>query len=59
MALCVSIQGFKATYCPILCVEGSFLKHKRRGYMVAITLDANDQLYPVAFKVVDSENNNT
>ena len=44
---------------PVLCADGSFLKHKCGGHMlVAIVSDANNHLYPVAFAVVDSENNN-
>ncbi|XP_047335801.1 uncharacterized protein LOC124939366 [Impatiens glandulifera] len=45
---------------PVLCIDASFLKHKVRGQLlVAIALDANEQLYPVAFGVVDLENNNS
>ncbi|XP_047320369.1 uncharacterized protein LOC124924361 [Impatiens glandulifera] len=45
---------------PVLCIDASFLKHKVGGQLlVAIALDANEQLYPVAFGVVDSENNNS
>ena len=59
MALGVPIRGFKATCHLVLCVDGSFLKYKCGGHMsVAITLDVNNHLYPVAFVVVDGENNN-
>ncbi|XP_047324736.1 uncharacterized protein LOC124928243 [Impatiens glandulifera] len=59
MSLGYSIRGFR--YCrPVLCVDASFLKHKIEGQLlVAIALDANEQLFPVAFGVVDSENNNS
>ena len=44
----------------ILCINGSFLKHKCGEHMlVAITLDVNNQLYPISFAVVNSENNNS
>ncbi|XP_047325772.1 uncharacterized protein LOC124929451 [Impatiens glandulifera] len=48
-------------YCrPVLCVDVSFLKHKIGGQLlVAIVLDANEQLYSVAFGVIYSENNNS
>ena len=60
MSLGVSIRGFKSWCRPVLCVDASFLKHKIGGQLlVAIALDANEQLYPVAFGVVDSENNNS
>ena len=59
MALGVCIRGFKGNCRPVLYVDGSHLKHKCGGHMlVAITLDANNQLYPAAFAVVDYENNN-
>lgn len=60
MSLGVSIRGFRACIRPVICVDASFLKHKFGGQLlVAIALDANEQLYPVAFGVVDSENNNS
>ena len=58
MALDVSICGFKSTCRPVLCVDGSFLKHKCGGHMlVVIALNVNNHLYLVAFAVVDYENN--
>ncbi|XP_047340744.1 uncharacterized protein LOC124944521 [Impatiens glandulifera] len=60
MSLGVSIRGFKSCCRPVLCIDSSFLKHTVEGkLLVAIALDANEQLYPVAFGVVDSENNNS
>lgn len=60
MSLGVSIRGFRSCIRPVLCVDASFLKHKIGGQLlVAIAVDANEQLYPVAFGVVDSENNNS
>ena len=41
--------------CKVLCVDGSYLKHKCKGHMLV----ANDQLYPVYFSMVDSKNNNS
>ena len=56
MDLKVSIRVFQLACHPVLCVDGSFLKHKCGGHMlVAIILDANNQVYPVTFTVVDSE----
>ncbi|XP_048623639.1 uncharacterized protein LOC106412529 [Brassica napus] len=38
-------------------VDGTFLKSKYKGVLLAVTaLDGNPNLYPVAFAVVDSEN---
>ena len=59
MALDVFIRGFKAICCLMLCVDGSFLKHKCEGHMLGvIVMDANDQLCSMAFAMVDYENNN-
>ncbi|XP_047337898.1 uncharacterized protein LOC124941602 [Impatiens glandulifera] len=60
ISLGVSIRGFIGCCRPVLCIDASFLKHKVGGQLlVAIALNANEQLYPVAFGVVDSENNNS
>ena len=60
LSIGVSISGFLSSCRPVICVDASFLKHKIGGQLlVAIALDANEQLYPVAFGVVDSENNNS
>lgn len=60
MALGASIRGFRAACRPIICIDGSFLKTKNKGTMLgAIAQDANKQLYPVAFGVVDIENNDS
>ncbi|XP_019236299.1 PREDICTED: protein FAR1-RELATED SEQUENCE 2-like [Nicotiana attenuata] len=52
-----SISGWK--YCrPLIAVDGTFLKNKFRGVLlVAVTKDANNQIFPIAFGVVDKENN--
>nr|XP_009803441.1 PREDICTED: uncharacterized protein LOC104248815 [Nicotiana sylvestris] len=52
-----SISGWK--YCrPLTSVDGTFLKNKYKGILlVAFTKDANNQIFPIAFGVADSENN--
>ncbi|XP_019237441.1 PREDICTED: uncharacterized protein LOC109217628 [Nicotiana attenuata] len=52
-----SISGWK--YCRLLiAVDGTFLKNKYRGVLlVGVTKDANNQIFPIAFGVVDKENN--
>ena len=41
----------------VLVVDGTFLKSKYKGVLlVATALDGNSNLYPIAFAVVDSEN---
>ncbi|XP_019242544.1 PREDICTED: uncharacterized protein LOC109222673, partial [Nicotiana attenuata] len=52
-----SISGWK--YCrPLIAVDGTFLKNKYRGVLlVGVTKDANNQIFPIAFGVVDKENN--
>ncbi|XP_019233881.1 PREDICTED: uncharacterized protein LOC109214420 [Nicotiana attenuata] len=52
-----SISGWRY-YRPLIAVDGTFLKNKYRGVLlVAVTKDANNQIFPIAFGVVDSENN--
>ena len=50
-------KGFN--FCrPVISIDGTFLKGKYGGIMlVAVAYDANNQLFPIAFGVVDSENN--
>jgi len=52
-----SISGWK--YCkPLIAIDGTFLKNKYRGVLLmAVTKDANNQIFPLAFGVADSENN--
>ncbi|XP_024993300.1 uncharacterized protein LOC112527050 isoform X2 [Cynara cardunculus var. scolymus] len=58
-ALGASRIGFKACR-PVICVDGTFLKTKYGGYMLcAVALDANNQLFPIAHAIVDSENHNS
>ena len=52
-----SIRGFYAGIRKVIVVDGTFLKSKYKGVLlVATTLDGNSNLYPIAFGVVDSEN---
>jgi hypothetical protein len=47
-------------YWPILCIDGTFLTGKYRLQMlIAIAVDGNNQLLPVAFAFVESENINS
>ncbi|XP_062075147.1 uncharacterized protein LOC133779171 [Humulus lupulus] len=58
-SLRVSRRGF-LTCRPVLCVDDTILKMKYGGQMLcAVTLDANNHLYPVAFGIADSENHNS
>ncbi|XVF71656.1 hypothetical protein PTKIN_Ptkin12aG0057100 [Pterospermum kingtungense] len=50
-------DGFKAGCRPILSLDGCFLKGYYGGQLlVAIGIDANDCIYPLAYAVVESEN---
>ncbi|XP_056848944.1 uncharacterized protein LOC108831557 [Raphanus sativus] len=52
-----SLRGFHRSMRKVLVVDGTFLKGKYKGVLLAATaLDGNSNLYPVAFAVVDSEN---
>ncbi|KAL6560408.1 hypothetical protein OROGR_003967 [Orobanche gracilis] len=54
-----SIEGFK--YCrPIISIDGTHLYGKYKGTMlIAVSCDANNQLFPLAFAVVEGENNDS
>ncbi|XP_019230317.1 PREDICTED: uncharacterized protein LOC109211258 [Nicotiana attenuata] len=56
VALCTSISGWE--YCrPVVVVDGTFLKTADRGIMLtASTMDAAGTILPLAYAVVDSEN---
>ncbi|XP_070016993.1 uncharacterized protein [Nicotiana sylvestris] len=56
VALCTSISGWE--YCrPVVVVDGTFLKTAYRGIMLtASTMDAAGTILPLAYAVVDSEN---
>ncbi|XP_062080006.1 uncharacterized protein LOC133784744 [Humulus lupulus] len=58
-SLGVSRRGFRTCH-RVLCVDDTFLKTKYGGQMLcAVTLDANNNLYPIAFGIVDSENHDS
>ena len=56
MSLGASIEGWQ--HCrPIISVDGTFLKCTFKGCMIlACTLDGNNQIFPLAMAIVDSEN---
>ncbi|KAH9688588.1 SWIM-type domain-containing protein [Citrus sinensis] len=53
-----SIKGFMQYIRSVIVVDGTHLKRLYRGSMfVATCLDGNNQLYPLAIGIMDSENN--
>ncbi|XP_038721992.1 uncharacterized protein LOC120014142 [Tripterygium wilfordii] len=49
-------KGFKAGYRPLICLDGCHLKTKYGGHILAaVGKDANDNMYPIAYVVVQSE----
>ena len=56
MAIASSIEGWR--YCrPNIAVDGTFLKCKYGGTLLtATTMDGNSKIFPLAFSIVDSEN---
>ncbi|XP_038904494.1 protein FAR-RED ELONGATED HYPOCOTYL 3-like [Benincasa hispida] len=55
MALGPCIRDF-TSYWPLIIVDGSHLKGKYKGTMlVAVSMDGNNQLYPLAYVMVDNE----
>ncbi|XP_070028650.1 uncharacterized protein [Nicotiana sylvestris] len=56
VALCTSISGWQ--HCrPVVVVDGTFLKSAYRGIMLTTsTMDAAGTIFPLAYVVVDSEN---
>ncbi|XP_060967372.1 uncharacterized protein LOC133035544 [Cannabis sativa] len=52
-------RGFK--FCrPVISIDGTFLKTRFGGTMlVAVAYDVNNQLFPIAFAIVDSENHDS
>ncbi|KAL4282620.1 hypothetical protein GQ457_16G009370 [Hibiscus cannabinus] len=50
-------NGFKAGCRRIISVDGCYLKGYFQGYLLAaVGIDANDQIYPIAYAAVESEN---
>ena len=57
MALSASISGWQHC-CPVISIDGTSLKNKYGGTFLSVsTLDVNDQIFPLAFCIVDLENN--
>jgi hypothetical protein len=57
MALGQCIRGFRNAMRPVILVDGTTLKAKYQGKLIIATCqDANIQIYPIAFGIVDSEN---
>ncbi|XP_075101311.1 uncharacterized protein LOC142176883 [Nicotiana tabacum] len=54
-----SIAGWN--HCrPVIVVDATFLKSKYRGVlMISVSKDANNQIFPLAFGIAESENNNS
>jgi hypothetical protein len=53
-------KGFMAGCRRVLCLDGCFLKTFLGGMLLAaIGRDANDQMYPLAWEVVEGENNDS
>jgi zinc finger SWIM domain-containing protein 3 len=51
------VEGFHKGCRPILFVDGAHLKHRYKGVLcAATTIDANDEIFNVAFAIVDAEN---
>ncbi|KAL0554550.1 hypothetical protein IC582_008473 [Cucumis melo] len=50
------VRGFLNCIRPVIVMNRTFLKNKYRGQLiVAVCLDGNNQIYPLAFRVVDRE----
>ncbi|KAK8658629.1 hypothetical protein V6N13_036832 [Hibiscus sabdariffa] len=50
-------NGFLAGCRRIICVDGRYLKVYFQGYLLeAICIDANDQIYPITYATLESEN---
>jgi len=50
------IQSFSSTLRPMVVVDGSYLRRKYPGVLLmAITLDANNNHFPIAFSFVEAE----
>ncbi|KAA0038959.1 MuDRA-like transposase [Cucumis melo var. makuwa] len=56
MAVGPCIRGFLNCIRLVIVMDGTFLKNKYWGQLtVSVCLDGNNQIYPLAFKVVDRE----
>ncbi|XP_038888366.1 uncharacterized protein LOC120078210 [Benincasa hispida] len=55
MALGPCIRGFSSCR-PVIIVDGSHLKEKYKGaILVGVSMDGNNQVYPLAYAIVDNE----
>ncbi|XP_020087512.1 uncharacterized protein LOC109709617 [Ananas comosus] len=53
-------KGFQAGCRPIISVDGCFLKGKYHGrLLVAVGIDANDCIFPIAYAIVEVESTDT
>ncbi|XP_022147768.1 uncharacterized protein LOC111016623 [Momordica charantia] len=60
MALGCSIRGFRSCIRSVLVIDGAHLKGKYKGViLIASSVDGNNQIYPVAFGIVDKESDNS
>ncbi|KAL0557176.1 hypothetical protein IC582_005694 [Cucumis melo] len=56
MAVGACVRGFLNCIRTVIVMDGTLLKNKYRGQLiVAVCLDGNNQIYPLAFGVVDRE----
>ncbi|XP_026439165.1 uncharacterized protein LOC113337794 [Papaver somniferum] len=54
----VCIEGFKNCFRPAFAVDGTHLTGTHQGVLLsAVGMDPDESIYPIAFVVVDSENN--
>ncbi|KAH7865210.1 hypothetical protein Vadar_003723 [Vaccinium darrowii] len=54
-AFAPAIEGFQH-YCLVICIDGTFLTGKYRGVMlIALSQDAENQIFPIAFAIVERE----
>lgn len=57
MSLEQCIRGFRSAMRPLTLIDGTTLKARYEGKLVIATCqDANIQIYPLAFGIVDGEN---
>ncbi|XP_013617301.1 PREDICTED: uncharacterized protein LOC106323779 [Brassica oleracea var. oleracea] len=60
MSVGQSVRGFYNAMRRVIVVDGTFLKNKYKGFLlVATAVDGNSNLYPIAFGVVDSKNDDS
>ncbi|XP_022897642.1 uncharacterized protein LOC111411333 [Olea europaea var. sylvestris] len=58
LAFGASIQGYLHYLRPVICIDDSHLKGTYKGtLLLAIAQDANEQIYPLTWGIVDAETN--